>query len=142
MPDKMTAICKVSINAPIATVWDALTNPKLIKQYMFGTNTITDWQVGSTITYQGIWNDKPYEDKGSIEAIETEKLLHTTFYSNMSGQEDIPENYANIIYKVAPIDNGTELIVTQDNIDGEKALEYMNKNWALILDGLKKLLEK
>jgi len=38
------------INAPIAKVWDALVNPELIKHYLFGTEAISDWEVGSPIT--------------------------------------------------------------------------------------------
>src|SRR5712692_11421184 len=30
----------IIINCPIAKVWDALTNPDIIRQYMFGTNVI------------------------------------------------------------------------------------------------------
>ena len=34
----------VEINSSISKVWDALTNPKIIKEYLFGTETITDWK--------------------------------------------------------------------------------------------------
>jgi len=37
----------ITINAPAAKVWDALINPELIKQYLFGTEAISDWEVGS-----------------------------------------------------------------------------------------------
>ena len=41
-------IVKVTINieAPIKNVWQALTSPELIKEYLFGTDVITDWKVG------------------------------------------------------------------------------------------------
>jgi len=37
----------VKINAPVARVWQALVDPHMIKQYMFGTDVVTDWQEGS-----------------------------------------------------------------------------------------------
>ncbi len=32
----------IVINADLAKVWDVLTNPEIIKEYLFGTETITD----------------------------------------------------------------------------------------------------
>jgi uncharacterized protein YndB with AHSA1/START domain len=52
------ATATTAINAPTSKVWDALTKPDLIKQYLFGTKVTTDWHVGSPITYKGIWQGK------------------------------------------------------------------------------------
>lgn len=43
-----------TINAPAAKVWEALTKPDMIKQYLFGTKVTTDWRVGRPITYEGV----------------------------------------------------------------------------------------
>ncbi|MDR3634228.1 MAG: SRPBCC domain-containing protein [Isosphaeraceae bacterium] len=43
------AITTVVINAPRAKVWDALTNPARVKQYLHGTDLSTDSTVGSPI---------------------------------------------------------------------------------------------
>ena len=51
----LIAKATITINAPGSKVWEALTNPDLIKQYLFGTKVITDWQVGSPIIYEGQW---------------------------------------------------------------------------------------
>ena len=56
------AAASVTIAATAERVWDALTNPSLIKQYLFGTDAISDWKPGSPITYRGVWEGKPYED--------------------------------------------------------------------------------
>jgi len=100
MEQKLVSKSSTIINAPVNKVWEALTNPSLIKQYLFGTNTITDWKKGSPITYEGEWQGKSYKDKGVIVDIITEKLLHTTYWSSMSGKEDRPENYNNVLYEV------------------------------------------
>ena len=80
----------ITVNTPASKVWDALTDPRLIKQYLFGTDVTTDWKVGSSITYKGEWEGKAYEDKGKILQVEPEKLLVTTFWSAMSGLPDTP----------------------------------------------------
>jgi uncharacterized protein YndB with AHSA1/START domain len=100
---KKTFIAKatISINAPASKVWDALTKPNLIKQYLFGTEVTTDWQVGSPITYKGTWEGKAYEDKGRVIQIEPGKLLVSTFWSSLSGLPDIPENYKTVRYELS-----------------------------------------
>jgi len=142
MEQKLVSKSSTIINAPVNKVWEALTNPSLIKQYLFGTNTITDWKKGSPITYEGEWEGKAYKDKGKIVDIIPEKLLHTTYWSSMSGKEDRPENYNNVLYKVEEQNGGTLVTISQDNITDEKELEHMNQNWGIVLDSMKKLLEK
>ena len=142
MANKLTAKASININVPVSKVWKALTDPAMIKEYLFGTNTITDWKKGSSITYSGEWEGKSYEDKGVIIDIVPEKLLHTSYYSSMSGKEDKPENYANIIYKVSPDDGHSLITIMQDNIDDEKQQQHTTENWGKVLEGMKKLLEE
>jgi uncharacterized protein YndB with AHSA1/START domain len=92
MKEKYVAEVTIDIDVPKSKVWDALTNPKLIKQYLFGTEVTTDWQVGNSITYKGVWEGKPYEDKGKVLENKPEKLLVSTFWSALSGKPDLPEN--------------------------------------------------
>jgi uncharacterized protein YndB with AHSA1/START domain len=54
MSETYTATASTTIQATSAKVWQALTQPALIKQYLFGTEVTTDWQVGSAITYKGV----------------------------------------------------------------------------------------
>lgn len=42
MEKKLIAKVSTTINAPITKVWEALTKPDIIKQYMFGANVISD----------------------------------------------------------------------------------------------------
>jgi uncharacterized protein YndB with AHSA1/START domain len=142
MANKLEAKASVTLNAPTSKVWKALTDPAQIKQYMFGTDTKSDWKQGSPITYTGEWEGKKYEDKGVIKEIIPEKLLHTTYLSSMSGKEDKPENYANVIYSLEPKDGKTVLKISQDNNDTEESKEHSQKNWEMVLDSIKKLVEK
>jgi uncharacterized protein YndB with AHSA1/START domain len=76
MANKLVSKSSITINAPINKVWQALTDPAMIKEYLFGTTTITDWKKGSPISYEGEWEGKKYKDKGAIIDIVPEKLLH------------------------------------------------------------------
>ncbi len=56
-----------------------------------------------------------------------EKLLHTTYFSDMSGKEDKPENYANVIYELNQQNGHSIVTISQDNIDNEEQLEHMKQ---------------
>ncbi len=135
------AKASTTINAPVSKVWDALTKPELIKQYLFGTEVSTDWKVGSPITYKGTWQGKDYEDKGKILEIDPGKRLVSTFWSSLSGVPDTPENYNTVRYELAPAGNATRLTVTQDNNPTPEEASHAEQNWQTVLDGLKKLVE-
>ncbi len=137
-------ICTASIeiNAPKSKVWDALINPVQIKKYLFGTDAISDWKVGSPIKFTGVWEGKPYEDKGTILQIDKEKTLRYNYWSNFSGQEDKPENYQVVTYNLTEGNGKTKFTLTQDNCKSEEAREHSEKNWAMVLNTIKELVEK
>ena len=136
------AKAEITINTPPSKVWDALTEPDLIKQYLFGTEVATDWQAGSPITYKGTWEGKTYEDKGKILQVEPGRLLVSTYWSSLSSVPDIPENYQTVRYELSAESDGTRLTITQDNNDTQEAAAHSEQNWKMVLDGIKKLLEE
>ena len=141
MNDKFTAKSKITINAPASKVWEALTRPELIKQYMFGSDVISDWKVGSPIIYRGEWQGKPFEDKGKILQMEPGRSLVSTHWSPLSGVPDSPENYHTVSYHLSEKDGKTEVTLTQDNNANEEEKAHSEQNWKQALDGLKKLVE-
>ena len=66
MTTKFTARASITIKSSTASVWNALTDPTMIKQYLFGTEVVSDWKEGSEIIYKGVREGKMYEDKGII----------------------------------------------------------------------------
>lgn len=128
-------IVKVSanINASPARVWKALTDPTMIKQYLFGTEAVSDWKEGSSIKYKGVWQGKTYEDKGKILKVIPENLLVSTYWSSMSGLPDKPENYKKVTYGLINANQGTKLTITQDNnaSEEEKATPSKTGKWCL-----------
>jgi len=142
MKESFMATAHISIRASADKVWNALTDPSLIKEYLFGTEATSEWKVGSSITYKGVWQGKPYEDKGTILELEPNRLLKSTYWSGMSGLEDKPENYNIVTYAIAEKDGLTTLIVTQDNNGTKEGADHSASNWGVVLKGLKDLLEK
>lgn len=141
MSQNFTAKSTIKIAAVPSKVWNALTQPEMIKQYLYGTQVATDWKVGSPITYTGTWQGKAYQDKGKIVQIVPERLLVSTFWSALAGLPDTPENYKTVRYELSAVDNGTQLTITQDNNDSLEEATHSEQNWKMVLDGIKKLLE-
>jgi uncharacterized protein YndB with AHSA1/START domain len=132
----------IVINAGTSKVWNALTQPDLIKRYLFGTEVTTDWQVGSAITYKGVWEGKPYEDKGRVLEVEPGERLVSTFWSALSGLPDVPKNYQTVRYELSAEGQGTRVTVIQDNNASEADANHSAQNWKMVLDGMKKVLEE
>ena len=141
MDNKLIAKATTTINASASRVWEAIINPKLIKQYLFGAEVSSDWKEGSPIIYKGIYEGKTYEDKGSVLKVEPEKLLLITHWSPLSGSPDTPENYHKVRYELDVENGSTRLTITQDNNSSEEEQEQNAKFWKMVLEGMKKLLE-
>jgi len=132
----------VKINAEAAKVWNAITNPKMIKKYLFGTNVNTDWKVGSEISFQGDWQGKKFRDKGIIEKFEIEKLFQYTYWSEFSGLDDKKENYSLVTFELSGEGKMTKLTVSQKGFADKVSQEHSDKGWSTVLKKIKELLEK
>lgn len=140
MDDKVARV-SATIDAPIASVWDALVTPETIKRYMFGTTVVSDWKPGSPIVWRGEWKGKTYEDKGTILDFEPNRRLRYTHFSPMSGEADTPENYHTVTVELAEEGGRTRVSLAQDNNPTDEARDESEKNWTVMLDGLKKVVE-
>lgn len=130
-----------TIHAPPARVWQALTNPDFIKKYMFGSDVVTDWKVGSPITYKGMWQGKPFEDRGQVLQVDPEHTLVVTHYSPLSGVPDTPENYHKVVYELTPQNGNTQVTIRQDNNASPEENQQSHETWQQVLANMKELLE-
>lgn len=137
----LVAQASTTIRAPLARVWQALVDPDLIKQYMFGTTVASTWRKGAPITWTGEWKGKPYQDKGTILEIAPGLRLQYSHFSPLAGLPDAPENYHTVTIDLVPVGDDVRVTLTQDNNASPEAREHSEKNWTGMMDGLKKLLE-
>lgn len=143
MKNQYTATAITTIQAPTDRVWEALTKPEIVKEYFFGTDLKTDWEVGGPVEFTGEWDGHKYKDKGTVLVAEPNRILEYSYLSSMSGLEDVPENYANVRYELSSEgDDATHLQIMQDNIATEEAAEHSKQNWQKVLNDLKALVER
>lgn len=132
----------VTVNTDVKKVWDALTNPSKIKDYLFGTETITDWKVGSSIIFQGEYQEQKYKDKGVILDFKPMETLTYSYWSAFTGLEDQPENYSKVTYNVKQIDaNTTEFTWTQIGFANEAGYNHSKTGMTDFLKGIKAVME-
>lgn len=132
---------QIEINATPEKVWETLTNPELIKKYLFGTNTVSDWKKGSEIIFHGEYAEQQYRDKGIITESIMAEVLQYTYWSSFSGLADMPENYSLVEYKLMPEHNKTILKLSQQGFVNEQTQQHTQEAWEKVLQQIKELTE-
>jgi uncharacterized protein YndB with AHSA1/START domain len=115
------ATAGTDIAAAPERVWEALTSPEEISDWMFGSQVETTWDVGSPITWTGEYDGRTYQDKGEV----------------LMGDEDVPESYHTLVYTLTATDNGTRLELSQDGCDSDEQAAQFSQNWQAMLDRLR-----
>lgn len=142
MNKNINAHATILIDQPIVSVWNALVNPKIIKQYMFGADVFSEWYEGSPITWKGEWQGTSYEDKGKILQIKPGRMIQYSHYSALSGLPDEPDNYHTVTIQLVEEAGKTRLSLAQDHNATEEQAEHSGKNWEMMLTAMKKILEQ
>ena len=142
MKENLVARAAIAISASPQRVWEALTTPQAIKQYMFGANVVSDWREGSPIVWKGEWQGKKYEDKGTLLKVSPERTLRYTHFSPLAGLPDKVENYHTVTIELSDDDDETLVTLFQDNNESVEARTHSERNWESVLSGLKKYVEQ
>jgi hypothetical protein len=133
----------IQINTSKVRMWEVLTNPDIIKEYLYGTETITDWKVGSEIIFQGEYEGQQYNDKGIVESINLYQSLSYWYWSGFSGTEDLKENYSLVSYKIDEVsDSEINFTWTQKGFSTSEGLEHSQKGMETLLNSIKTIAEK
>jgi uncharacterized protein YndB with AHSA1/START domain len=142
MDKNLIARASIIINASREDVWKALVNPEAIKQYMFGTTVVSDWHEGSPIVWKGEWQGSSYEDKGVILQLKPGRTIQYSHFSPLSGVPDRPENYHTVTIELSADGSQTHVALAQDKNATDEERVDAEKNWGMMLAGLKKFLEQ
>lgn len=141
---------QIALNAPMAAVWDALTNPEQTKHYMYGCEAISDWKPESPLIwrYRDEAGNEQIAVEGHIVAIEPERYLAYTAVDPNITIDDSSEQPITITYTLATENERTVLTVTQGDYakvaDGERRYQEADNNgegWNPILQQIKALVE-
>lgn len=143
MDKNLIASSNINIQSTPQKVWNILTNPEKIKEYLFGTEVLTDWNIGSPIVFQGEYNGQQYKDKGNVIENKKNELLKYDYWSGFSGLEDKPENYSLVSYKIEKLDdNSVNFTWHQQGFSSEEGKCHTEQGLQLMLEKIKELAEK
>jgi uncharacterized protein YndB with AHSA1/START domain len=135
----------VLIHSPASTIWNTLTVPALMKQWMgdaeMKPDIQTNWQVNSPIVISG-FHHLPFENKGTILQFEPEKVLRYNILSSLSRLPDTPHNYTIFEFALSPTDNQTSLTLVITNFPTETIYRHLDFYWRTTIELIKKLIEK
>jgi len=136
-----TNISTIVLDAPIQKVWNALTQPTLVKQWQYGSDLITDWIVGNEIRFRNEWEGQVFEQWGTVlEVIPNQKIKYSLFFPRPE-LENKPENYFIMSYILTEENQKVKLeILQEDNRPGAIQEEPQGEENP-ILQGLKALIE-
>ena len=136
------ATASITIKASPSRVWQELTKPKFIEQYLFGRQASHGWHIGSPILYRGVWQGKNNEAKGEFLEVEPERLVLSSSWNSPSAVAGIPTNFMTVRYELAASNDGTELTLIQENDETQDGMaEASQQDWLMTLEDIKRLLE-
>jgi uncharacterized protein YndB with AHSA1/START domain len=135
---------QVTIEAAPEVVWEALTNPAQMKQWMgppgMVIEVVTDWQVGKPITVRG-FHHMEFENQGKVLRFEPPSALAYSHLSSLSRLEDTPENHSVLEFNLVAAGGGTALTVTLSGFSTEATYRHLDFYWRGTLLVLKDSVE-
>lgn len=143
MDKNLIASSNINIQSTPEKVWNVLTNPENIKEYLFGTEVLTDWNIGSPIIFQGEYDGQQYKDKGNVIENKKNELLKYDYWSGFSGLEDKSENYSLVTYKIEKLDDSSvNLNWHQQGFSSKEGQKHTEQGLKGMLEKIKELAEK
>ena len=135
----------IQINASPAKVWEALTKPELMRQWMVESGTeieiVTDWNVGSPIVIRGNLHRVNFENKGRVLQFDPARTLQYTHLSSLSGLPDQPQSYSVVTFQLAATEDQTRLTLTLHNFPTEAIYKHLVFYWNVALESFRKKVE-
>ncbi|NBD24592.1 SRPBCC family protein [Paenibacillus glycinis] len=121
-------------------LWAALTSSEFTRQYFFGSEFVSDWQVGSGFQLE---RNGKIDHHGEVLVYDPYRLLSMTW----SVKDDEGERVSKVTYELTPLNETVKLtLLHEDLLDkdirkDEGKIVGFNNGWPVILSNLKSLLE-
>jgi uncharacterized protein YndB with AHSA1/START domain len=120
-------------------LWAALTTSEFMKQYWFGMNLETDWQVGSP--WKLVFPDGRVADTGEIVEFERPRRI-VIKWQHALRPELTAEGFSRCAIEIEPQDGAVKLTISHMiERAASKLIEAVAGGWPRIVSNLKSLLE-
>lgn len=136
----LTQVYRLYIRATPDRVWDAITNPAVIRRYFHGARVESDAREGGRIRSLSPDGSQEWGDNTILEFDPPRKLVHT--WRSLYRPELAEEPESRVSWEVDPVEGGfTCLTVTHDRLDRSPRTAASVRGWSYILSSLKSVLE-
>ena len=136
-----TNISTIKINAPIQKVWDTITKAELVKLWQYGSDLLTNWEIGSDIKFRTEWDGKVFEQWGKVIDVRPNELVKYSLFAPRPDLEDKPENYFIMSYVLTEESGQTKLEIIQEDNRPNAVQEEPQGEENPVLKSLKELAE-
>ncbi len=134
----------IRIDVEPARVWAALTTAKALEQWMLEEKLeVTVGNApGDDFTVKGHLHGLPFENRGKVIEMETNRTFSYSHLSSLSDLPDVMDSYSLVNFSIVPYDGFTELQVRIRNFPSESIYKHLVFYWNSSLGVLKKFVEK
>lgn len=135
----------IVICAPRAAVWEALTRPQQMKQWMgepeMRIDVETDWTVGSPIRISGFLHAN-FENRGVVLQFEPMEVIRYSYLSSLSRLPDEPRNHSVIELLLDSVGDHTSLTVIATGFPTATIFKHIDFYWRGTMTVLKRFVEQ
>jgi uncharacterized protein YndB with AHSA1/START domain len=128
------------ISADIGAVWEILVNPTRTGELFWGSTVESDFKVGSPIVWKGMWEGKPFEDRGVIKQVRRNALLQYTHWSTATGSAEDEGSHNLLTFRLSQEKQGVRVVLQHENIATKEMKEHSEQMWNQLLGNLKKMV--
>lgn len=122
----------IDINAGRDRVWNVLTEPALMLQWMgdpeMELEVHTQWTVGQPLIITGV-HHLPFENKGIVLAAEPGQRLQYSQLSSLSQLEEKEDNYSIFEFILTPVGTQTRLSLTIKGFPADTIYKHLAFYW-------------
>lgn len=136
-----TNISTIRINASRQRVWETITKPELVKLWQYGSDLLTNWEIGSDIKFRTEWEGKIFEQWGKVLEVRPTEIIKYSLFAPRPDLEDKPENYFIMSYVLTEEGGKTRLEIIQEDNRPNAVQEEPQGEENSVLKSLKKLAE-
>jgi uncharacterized protein YndB with AHSA1/START domain/DNA-binding transcriptional ArsR family regulator len=137
--DEIEHVYSIYINADPERVWRAITDGDETVQYYYGTRVVSDWTVGSRVSYD--YPDGRVAADGEVLICEPPRRLEMTFLARWDPEVEA-EGPIRHLWELELEDGATKLTVTSKGLKkGSKRAESFGSGIIWIVSGLKSYVE-
>jgi uncharacterized protein YndB with AHSA1/START domain len=135
----------IRLNVRPNAVWDALTRPDLMKNWMSDSEIeiVTTWEVGSPIIInaQEVSYKTAFSNTGVVLQFVKDQVLEYSHLSSLSRLPDQAENHTLIKFTLQQEEDHTLLELNLSNFPTESHYKHIDFYWTVTLEVLKRFVE-